>query len=160
MKLVFVERVVPGSARGLFQKSDFHYDAAQDQYRCPAGEELRRCGQDDRRKLHLYSRIGCQECALQPRCTPSNTRLVTRHFSGTAYARSEMRLKFDPGLMRRRAAIAERPFAVLKNVLGFRRFSCRGLRGADAEMPMAVLAYNVLQTVQRIGAPRLIGLMA
>ena len=152
-------RVIPGSARGLFQKGDFHYDAAQDQYRCPAGEELRRCGQDDRRKLHLYKRTGCKDCALQPRCTPSNTRLVTRHFHEAAYARSEMRLKVDPGLMRRRAAIAERPFAVLKNVLGFKRFSCRGLSGANAEMSMAVLAYNLLQTMQRIGAPRLIGLL-
>ena len=50
------------------------------------------------------------------------------------------------------------PFAVLKNVLGFKRFGCRGLRGARAEMSIAVLAYNLLQTMQRVGASRLIEL--
>ena len=152
-------RVIPGSRAGLYQKTDFRYDAERDLYRCPAGEELRRHGQDLRRKLHVYRRSGCNSCPLQPHCTPSNTRIVTRHFFEGAYARSEARLNADPSLMRKRASIAERPFAVLKQVIGFKRFSCRGLCGARAEMSIAVLAYNLLQTMQRIGAKRLMALM-
>jgi transposase len=152
-------RVIPGSRAGLYQKADFDYDAERDLYRCPAGQELHRHGQDERRKLYMYQRKGCDQCPLHPHCTPSNTRGVTRHFFEAAYARSEARLQADPGLMRRRSSIAERPFAVLKSVMGFKRFSCRGLRGARSEMSIAVLAYNMLQTMQRIGAPRLLALM-
>ncbi len=151
-------RIIPGSAAGLYQKADFNYDGERDLYRCPAGQELRRYAQDARRKLHLYRRTGCNQCPLQPQCTPSNARSVTRHFFEAAYSRSEARLQAEPGLMRKRASIAERPFAVLKGVLGFKRFSCRGLSGARAEMSIAVLGYNLLQTMQRIGAPRLMEL--
>ncbi len=151
-------RVIPGSRVGLYQKADFNYDAERDLYRCPAGQELRRHAQDKRRKLHVYQRSGCNQCPLQTHCTPSDTRSVTRHFFEAAYQRSEARLQADRGLMKRRSSIAERPFAVLKNVLGFKRFGCRGLRGARAEMSIAVLAYNLLQTMQRVGASRLIEL--
>lgn len=152
-------RIIPGSAAGLYQKADFNYDGERDLYRCPAGQELRHYAQDARRKLHLYRRTGCNQCPLQPQCTPSNARSVTRHFFEAAYSRSEARLQAEPGLMRKRASIAERPFAVLKGVLGFKRFSCRGLSGARAEMSIAVLGYNLLQTMQRIGAPRLMVLL-
>jgi transposase len=152
-------RVIPGSRAGLYQKADFDYDAERDLYRCPAGLELRHHARDQRRKLNIYQRTGCNQCPLQPHCTPSDTRSVTRHFFEAAYARSEVRLYAEPGLMRKRASIAERPFAVLKNVLGFKRFGCRGLRGARTEMSIAVLAYNLLQTMQRMGARRLMELM-
>ena len=152
-------RVIPGSRAGLYQKCDFDYDAERDLYRCPAGEELHHAGVDRHRKLHLYRRKGCDQCPLQARCTPGNTRMVTRHFFEAAYARSEARLEADPRLMSRRMSIAERPFAVLKQVLAFKRFSCRGLKGAGTEMAIAVLGYNLLQMIQRLGAPRLIALM-
>ncbi len=152
-------RVIPGSHAGLYQKSDFAYDAERDLYRCPAGQELQRAGVDERRKLHLYRRSGCNQCPLQSRCTPSKTRLVTRHYFEAAYARSDARLTANPRLMRRRMSIAERPFAILKQVMAFKRFSCRGLKGAGTEMAIAVLGYNLLQMIQRLGAPRLIALM-
>jgi transposase len=152
-------RVIPGSRAGLYQKSDFAYDAERDVYRCPAGQELRRVGVDAKRKLYLYRRSGCDQCPLQPRCTPADIRLVTRHYFEAAYARSDARLQADPRLMHRRMSIAERPFAILKQVMAFKRFSCRGLKGAGTEMAIVVLGYNLLQMIQRLGARRLIALM-
>ena len=152
-------RLIPGSRAGLFQKSDFEYDTERDIYRCPASQVLSRCGRDLRRKLYLYKRSGCSQCPLQSRCTPADTRTVTRHFYEAAYARSEARLQADPALMRRRMGIAERPFAVLKSVLSFRRFNCRGIKAANTEMAIAVLGYNLRQMTQRLGAPRLLALL-
>jgi transposase len=153
-------RLIPGSRKGLYQKSDFRYDAEQDRYFCPAGEALKPSGKYWSRNLHLYKRTGCNGCPLQPRCTPSNTRLVTRHFYEGAYDRSQARLAANPLLMHRRMAIGERPFAVMKQIMGFRRFSCRGMSGAKSEMGLAVLGYNLKQMISKLGVPRMLELMA
>lgn len=152
-------RIIPGSS-AEFQKADFKYEVEHDQYRCPAGEILSRRGTDERRKVHLYKRRGCAQCPLQPRCTTSDTRLVTRHIYEAAYARSEARLRADPSLMSRRMQIAERPFAVLKHLMGFRRFSCFGIRVARAEMAIAVLAYNLKQLISNLGTTRALALLS
>lgn len=152
-------RIIPGSS-AEFQKSAFKYDAEHDRYRCPAGEILSRRGVDRRRKLYLYKRSGCSQCPLQTRCTTADTRMITRHFYEAAYARSEARLRADPSLMNRRMSVAERPFAVLKHLMAFRRFSCRGTKAARAEMAIAVLAYNLKQMISNAGVPRLLALMS
>lgn len=152
-------RIIPGSP-AEFQKGHFKYEAEQNQLRCPAGEILRYTHSNEHAKAHVYGRTGCDRCALQPRCTTSNTRKVTRHFYEDAYARSEARLKADPGLMLRRMSIAERPFAVLKHLLAFRRFTCRGIKGTKTEMAIAVLAYNLKQMIGSLGVPRLLALMS
>jgi DDE family transposase len=144
-------RNIPGSS-AEFQKSHFTYESEQDQLRCPASEVLRYKGPDERCKIHVYGRSGCNSCPLQPRCTTSDKRTVTRHFCEGAYARSEARPKADPSLMHRRMSIAERPFAVLKHLLSFRRFSCRGIQGAKTGMSIAVLAYNLKQMISN-GSP-------
>jgi len=152
-------RIIPGT-RAEFQKIDFKYQAEHDRYRCPAGEVLRRSTVDKDRKHHVYRRTGCGRCPLQPRCTTADARIVTRHFFEAAYARSEARLRANPSLMSQRMQIAERPFAVLKQLMGFRRFSCRGLKAARTEMSIAVLAYNLKQMVSNLGVPRLLALMS
>lgn len=153
-------RLIPGSKKGLFQKSDFAYDSQHDRYRCPAGKLLERKGEDLSRKLNIYRRSGCGHCPLQPQCTPNVSRMVTRHFHEAAYDRSDARLKADPRLMRRRMTIVERPFAMIKQTMAFRRFSCRGLDGAKAEMAIAVLGYNLKQMIDRLGVPRMLALLA
>ena len=159
IEVTLPRRIIPGGRAELFQKSDFVYEAEQDRYRCPAGEVLTRRGADKRRKLHLYSRKGCEGCALQSHCTPSNTRGVTRHFFEAAYERSQARLLADRSLMRQRMAIAERPFAVIKHTMAFRRFVCRGIKAASAEMALAVIGYNLQQSIRLLGVPRLLALL-
>ena len=152
-------RIIPGS-RAEFQKSHFTYEAEHDHYRCPAGEILRRSRMDMRRKLYVYRRSGCSRCSLQKRCTTSDTRMVTRHLYEAAYERSTARLRADPTLMNRRMGIAERPFAVIKHLMGLRRFSCRGLGATRTEMAIAVLAYTLKQIISNLGVQKLLALMA
>src|SRR5262249_9025741 len=142
-----------------FQKSHFKYEAEQDRYRCPAGELLRRTGIDRRRKIYLYTRSGCGSCPLQGRCTRADTRTVTRHLYEAAYERSQARLRVDPSLMNRRMGIVERPFAVLKHLMAFRRFTCRGIKAARTEMSIAVLAYNLKQMISNLGVLRFLALL-
>ncbi len=119
-----------------------------------------RKGKSERRKLHIYSRSGCASCQLSPQCAPSGSRSATRHFYEQAYARSQARLHADPTLMNQRMAIAERPFAGIKQAMGFRRFGCRGLQAAQAEMAIAVLGYNLKTMIGRLGVQRMLAALA
>lgn len=152
-------RQIPSKNKAYYQKSHFDYDANEDCYRCPAGQVLRHSGQDKRRNLDLYTRSGCNQCAQQSKCTNADTRMVTRHFYEAAYARSQARLAADPFLMPKRMAIVERPFAVLKQAMALRRFSCRGIESARSEMAIGVLSYNLQQMIHKLGTPRLLELI-
>ena len=153
-------RVVPNSNKAFYQKADFDYDLKRNHYSCPAGQVLRYVTDDKRRKLHLYKRSGCDQCPLQPQCTKSNNRMITRHFYAAAFERSEARLQADPSLKTQRMAIVERPFAMLKQAMALRRFVCRGMAGVRSEMAIAVTVYNLKHMTNRIGVPQMLALLA
>lgn len=60
-------------AEGLFDKEDFKYVPDQDEYRCPAGQQLikRFTSVEDGKKLTTYWSSNCKSCELKSRCTPS-----------------------------------------------------------------------------------------
>lgn len=149
-------RSVNNQSSEFFQKSEFHYDEDANSFTCPAGEELRYTTYNSKTRMHLYSRMGCASCALQSRCTKADRRWVSRHFDEAAFALSEARLAANPGLMNVRMAAVERPFAVLKQIMGLRRFLCRGMEGAKAEMGLGILSYNLARMVNEVGVPRLL----
>jgi len=62
----------------------------------------------------------------------------------------------DPAWMRQRMAIVERPFAILKQIMGFRRFLCWGIESARSEMSQSVLSYNLNRMINREGVPALL----
>lgn len=152
-------RAVNNQSLEFFQKSEFHYDEKRNSFTCPAGEELQYTTYSSKDKTHLYSRRGCSSCPLQPKCTKADRRWVSRHFHEAAFAASEARLAENPGLMGVRMAAVERPFAVLKQIMGFRRFLCRGIDGAKAEMGLGILSYNLARIVNEAGVPRLLAAM-
>jgi hypothetical protein len=59
-------RIIPGSPAGLFQKKDFVYHAAEDIYRCPAGQILTRGGQDISISGPAASNVLCIHNARKP----------------------------------------------------------------------------------------------
>jgi len=104
---------------------------------------------------HVYARR-LSACALRPQCTKANKRSVSRHFNEDAFERCEARLQHNPALMRQRMAIVERPFAILKQIMGFRRFLCWGIEAARSEMSLGVLSYNLNRMINREGVPALL----
>lgn len=149
-------RAVNNQSSEFFQKSDFRYDEEHNHFTCPAGEELRYTTYSSKDKIYLYSRAGCNGCALQANCTKADRRWVSRHFHEEAFALSEARLAKNPGLMVIRMAAVERPFAVLKQLMGIRRFHCRGLEGAKAEIGLGIFSYNLARMVNEVGVPRML----
>lgn len=139
-----------------YPRSAFTYDADKDSYICPAGEHLTYKTVNRKEKRYMYTREGCNTYVLQSKCTKANKRWVGRHFNEEAFERCEARLKQNPALMRQRMAIVERPFAILKQIMGFRRFLCWGMDGAKSEMSLVVLSYNLKRMMNREGVPALL----
>jgi hypothetical protein len=95
-------------ADGRFGKQDFVYDAAEDVYRCPAGETLtwRYSNVEAGQKLHNYWTTKCTACALKSKCTPAKERRVKRWEHEAVLEAMEERLERAPRTMRIRRMIA------------------------------------------------------
>jgi len=137
--------------RSAFHKDAFVYQAESDSYLCPAGQTLRL-----ESRTHLKTKGGrivrryrCQACHGCPHygvCTTDRRgrairvreqeHLLRQH-------RKKMSSETAKGYMRRRAAVVEPVFGVLKEHMGLRRFLRRGLENVRAEWQLLCAAYNV-----------------
>src|SRR2546421_608328 len=136
----------------LFDRSDFQYDEVSDTFRCPAGERLHRHQQKDRCIVYAGQPKVCGACALRSRCTVGSRRLLKRHLHNEALERMQQRA--TPEAMRLRRSVVEHPFAALKyHIFGHPRFLLRGLRGAQTEITLGVMAYNLKRMINAVGGP-------
>lgn len=148
-----------GNDTPLFDRDAFTYDAASDQYQCPAGKRLPLKQVNGLQRIYAV-RGDCAACPLQSRCTEAKRRHVTRHAHEAAFERMQRRMQAHPEMMVRRRSIVEHPFGNLKQwILGNGRFLLRQLQGARTEMALAVNAYNLKRVINVLGARRLIELM-
>lgn len=143
----------------LFQRSDFRYDEASDTFRCPAGAELKPNRRKERWIVYVGRRKVCGACALRSRCTVGPRRVLKKHIFDSALDR--MRERATAEAMRLRRSLAEHPFAALKyQIFGHPRFLLRGLRGAQTEISLGVMAYNLKRMINVLGASPLIAKLA
>jgi transposase len=136
----------------LFDRSQFIYDEKTDSFRCPAQQILRRKQTQPHPKRVVYgaSAQACGSCGLKSQCTNSPQRFVQRHLYEGALQRMQQRASAE--MMRLRRCIVEHPFAALKyHILGHPRFLLRGVVGAQAEMSLATLAYNLKRMLKVLG---------
>ncbi|MDQ3697163.1 MAG: IS1182 family transposase [Gemmatimonadota bacterium] len=144
---------------GLYTKEDFAYDAARDEYRCPAGATLtyRFSTIEQGRGMRYYSTSACGRCAIKARCTRNkDARRITRWEQEAILEAMERRLKANPELGRRRKAIVEHPFGTMKRGMDQGYFLLRGLYKVRAEFSLTVLAYNLKRVINIVGVPRMV----
>ena len=117
-------------AAGRFGKQDFVYVAAEDVYRCPAGERLtyRFTGEEDGKKLRRYWTSACQTCALKAQCTTGPERRISRWEHEAVLEKVQQRLDRNPDKMTLRRQTAEHPFGTIKSWMGATHFLMRGCR--------------------------------
>jgi transposase len=136
----------------LFDRSQFVYDEKTDSFRCPAQQILRRkqTQPHPKRVVYVASAQACGSCRLKSLCTNSPQRFVQRHLYEGALQRMQQRATAE--MMRLRRCLVEPPFAALKyHILGHPRFLLRGVVGAQAEMSLATLAYNLKRMLKVLG---------
>lgn len=144
----------------LFDRREFHYEEATDTFHCPGGQSLKRkqLARNDQAVVYAGAPEVCGACALKARCTTSKQRFLTRHLHDAVLER--MRQRATPATMRLRRSTAEHPFASLKyHIFGDGRFLLRGLKGAQSEISLATMAYNLKRMMKLLGgSPLLAGL--
>lgn len=134
----------------LFDRTQFQYDPATDTYLCPAGQRLHRHQRKDRCVVYAGQPEVCGSCPLKSSCTMASRRLVKRHVHEDALQRMQQRA--TPEAMQLRKSVVEHPFAALKyQIFGHPRFLLRGLEGAQTEISLAVLAYNLKRMLKVLG---------
>ncbi len=148
------------TARGLFGKSQFRYDAAQDVYVCPAGAELtyRFATYELGRELRYYRASGCNQCALKGRCTRNKAnRTITREENEHLMEAMAERMKRQPEKFKLRKTLAEHPFGTIKRWFGYTHFLLKGLVKVRCEWSLTTLAYNLKRVLNLVSFYKLMG---
>ena len=103
----------------------------------------------------LYAARNCTGYALKPRCTNAKRRFVSRHIYEDALERMNARFQADPTLIKQRRCASEHPFGTIKRMTAGGQFLTRGISKASAEAALSVLAYNIIRTINLVGAATL-----
>ncbi len=141
----------------LFDRGQFHYDSASDTFCCPAGQTLTRKGVQKQRDRILYKApaAACGACGLKSRCTLSPQRYVYVHLYDAVLER--MKQRATAAVMRLRRCTVEHPFATLKyNIFGNPRLLLRGVGGAQTEISLGTMAYNLKRMINVLGGLKLV----
>lgn len=131
-----------------FGPRDFRYDRERDCMICPAGETLRRIGEDavKRRTRYQASAATCAACPLRSRCTEARYgRRVSRlwdqdevDWADGCYTAAHRR-----HLMKRRKICVEGSFADAANNHGFKQSRWRGLMKVHIQNLLIAVAQNL-----------------
>lgn len=145
-------------ADGRFDKRDFVYQPAVDEYRCPAGERAiwRFSTVEDDMTLHKYWSSACPTCLMRSACTTSKYRRIGRWEREEVFDRVQQRLDQMPDAGRIRRQTVEHAFGTLKAWMGATHFLTKTLPRVRTEMSLHVLAYNLKRVMQMIGVRPLI----
>ncbi|MBN2541403.1 IS1182 family transposase [bacterium] len=139
-----------------FHKSKFVYDKEKDVFICPKGGILtfERKGITSRLnkyKKYVYRCRDYKNCPFRSQCSkdPKGRSVAISEYSeATELQEEKQRLIANQKLLSRRKTIVEPAIGVIKNVLGFRRFNCRGLNGVCAQWNLICTVYNLRKVVK------------
>jgi hypothetical protein len=143
-------------------KEAFLHDAEQDCYWCPAGQKLKYAGKSKEpkrrhgkacvieRKRYEAPSAACLACALKSRClrnddTKNGRVLTIDEFEPQREGlRERMKDESNQAQHARRQTEGERPFAVIKHVLGISAFLLRGTERVRSEWNWITNSVNLM----------------
>jgi len=146
------------TARGLYGKSQFQYDATKNAYVCPAGATLtyRFSTHELGRELQYYRATGCNRCALKSRCTRNKAnRTITREANEHLMEAMAARMQQQPEKFKLRKSLAEHPFGTIKRWFGYTHFLLKGLAKVQCEWSLTTLAYNLKRVLNLVSFQKL-----
>lgn len=135
-----------------FDVEHFDYDKTLDLYTCPAGENLTTNGRWYNKasgktinKVKHYKTKACLSCQLFQRCTKNkNGRLIERSEHMDLIQANKDRLNHQLNLYRKRQAIVEHPYGVIKRQWDFYYIMTKKtIAHATADVGLIFTAYNL-----------------
>lgn len=138
----------PNHKADTFYKREYHYDAQDDVYRCPANHTLIYKTTDRNGYRHYHSDPAvCVNCEHRAHCTRNQKAIktITRH----VWEDSKERLNANrltaagKGIYKRRKETVERSFADAKQLHGYRYARFKGLTKVSEQCLMTAAAQNI-----------------
>lgn len=149
------QRETAGKDRGAnaYDAGHFRYEAARDCCICPRGKELlferiksMGTAHGGGEQMRLYRCRQFTDCPVRWQCSrDANGRTVSigRFHGPLARQREKRRTAETQALLRRRKQIVEAPYGLIKEVLGFRRFTVAGLDQVRVQWSLICTAFNL-----------------
>ena len=161
----YVPRPRAGHAatENVFHKSDFVYEAEEDAYRCPAGQRLTRRGEYEKHGEITYAYANssaCRTCTIKAKCTKGAYRRIERWEKEVILEEVGERVAQRPQIVARRKELVEHPFGTIKFWRGQWALLTRGRAGAQAELSLSALAYNLRRVLTLLGVSALVAALA
>ncbi len=148
-----------GSRKTQLHKEAFVYDQAKDCYWCPAGKSLpyvhqtseTKNGRTRVRQRYKAQPSDCAACPLAARCLSGRAKyrqIVHEQHERLRIAHAKkMATEAAREKYAQRRHSVERPFAVIKNQFGIRRFLVRGLKKVVNEWRWIAAAFNMTRLI-------------
>jgi hypothetical protein len=143
------EAIAPKEAK-KFHKSKFTYDENKDVFRCPVGKELYFDGTRKSRWGKYQERIyRCKcfkNCPERTACScEKKGRKITigPHYHAVMWQLEKQEIPDRKKRLSRRKSIVEPVFGIIKEVMGFRRFTVRGLENVRTRWSLICTAFNL-----------------
>ena len=146
-----------------FGRGQFTFDPAANAYRCPAskrlshhGERKESVGGGGTRIVDIYrsNRATCGACPLKDQCLTPKQSVKTIKRGADDGLRDAMKAKVrsenGDAIYRTRKGVVEPAFGTIKETLGFRQFSLRGLTKVTGEWMLICLSYNIRKIYQKL----------
>lgn len=136
-----------------FASDQLEYNAAKDEYLCPAGQPMKRIGATRKREngliknYTLYQARGCKNCPLREAChKQKGNRIISINHKGHALRlQAHERLKTERGIYyrKKRPADVEPVFGNIKHNKHFKRFLLKGIDKTEIEWGLLCIAHNL-----------------
>jgi transposase len=147
---------------GQFDKRNFIYDAEKDRYICPQGHSLKfqQVIQKSQNRLYtIQKKSNCLNCQYFGKCTHSKSgRKLERMPEEDLKARLEQSyvLPENKAIYTRRQWKSEPVFGHFKKNLGFTYYLLRGRPGANSEIALVSICFNIRRMITILGYKGLI----
>ena len=148
-----------GVKRGEYASENFRYEAAADAVIGPQNQRLGFVGM--RKKSGQQAAVRsyrCQhfaQCAVREWCSRSREGRRIEISPQRAAVERQQEKRRDPAqqaLLRRRKVIIEPVFAIIKQIMGFRRWTVRGLENVRTQWALMCTAFNLKKIYRRWAA--------
>jgi len=146
-----------------YNVSQFSWDEQSYTYTCPQGHTLTTTGtwhkkrnSGGRRQYYLMQQFktrACKACPVKALCTKNpRGRLIERTEFTPYMEQNRLNIENNKELYRRRQAIVEHPFGVMKRQWGFYYIlSKKGMARANADVGFIFIAYNLRRLINILG---------
>ena len=159
--MVAIPNVASHAPDHAYDLEHFVFDKLKDIYTCPQGKVLSTNGNQYNKgkgnsiqKVKHYKTKACKTCLVYDSCTKSkyNGRVIERSEYTEIIEQNKIRVDANRDVYRKRQAIVEHPYGVIKRQWGFYYIMTKkGMNRASADVGLIFTAYNLRRIFNLIG---------